>query len=139
MQIKLRARRRVPARPTRYSSVFGVTRAPARLRSRRCSPLCTGKRVSSLVPAALVLIKSYYQQIIDRVTSDLADDAELVGWAMCRADGSRGQPALRGHAGEIRRRPLSSLLEQLGCRKRITPPRKIWTTWLQPPKAVLGG
>ena len=28
--------------------------------------------------------QSYYQQIIDRVTSNLADDAELVGWAMCQ-------------------------------------------------------
>ena len=28
--------------------------------------------------------QSYYQQIIDRVTSNLAVDAELAGWAMCQ-------------------------------------------------------
>ena len=28
--------------------------------------------------------QSYYQQIINRVTSNLAEDAELVGWAMCQ-------------------------------------------------------
>lgn len=28
--------------------------------------------------------QSYYQQIIDRVTSNLAGDAELAGWAMCQ-------------------------------------------------------
>lgn len=80
-QVELEAQ--APARPTRCSSVFGATRARARLRSRRCSPPCTVSASSCLAPAAGA-DQSYYQQIIDRVTSNLAGDAELAGWAMCQ-------------------------------------------------------
>lgn len=84
MPSRSRAKRRGLARPIPCSSVFGATRAHARLRSRRCSPPYTGKRVFLFGTCGFGADQSYYQQIIDRVSSNLAEDAELAGWAMCQ-------------------------------------------------------
>ena len=43
-----------------------------------------GKRVFLFGTCGFGADQSYYQQIIDRVTSNLAGDAELAGWAMCQ-------------------------------------------------------
>ena len=43
-----------------------------------------GKRVFLFGTCGFGADQSYYQQIIDRVTSNLANDAELAGWAMCQ-------------------------------------------------------
>lgn len=43
-----------------------------------------GKRVFLFGTCGFGADQSYYQQIIDRVTSNLAVDAELAGWAMCQ-------------------------------------------------------
>ena len=43
-----------------------------------------GKRVFLFGTCGFGADQSYYQQIIDRVTSNLAEDAELAGWAMCQ-------------------------------------------------------
>lgn len=85
MQIRLRSRRRAPARPTRCSSVFGATRARARLPIAALLSALHGKRVFLFGTCGFGADQSYYQQIIDRVTSNLAGDAELAGWAMCQA------------------------------------------------------
>ena len=43
-----------------------------------------GKRVFLFGTCGFGADQSYYQQIIDRVTSNLAGDAELAGWAICQ-------------------------------------------------------
>ena len=43
-----------------------------------------GKRVFLFGTCGFGADQSYYQQIVDRVTSNLAEDAELAGWAMCQ-------------------------------------------------------
>ena len=43
-----------------------------------------GKRVFLFGTCGFGADQSYYQQIIDCVTSNLAGDAELAGWAMCQ-------------------------------------------------------
>ena len=43
-----------------------------------------GKRVFLFGTCGFGADQSYFQQIIDRVSSNLAEDAELVGWAMCQ-------------------------------------------------------
>ena len=43
-----------------------------------------GKRVFLFGTCGFGADQSYYQQIIDCVTSNLANDSELVGWAMCQ-------------------------------------------------------
>lgn len=72
------------ARPTRCSSVFGATRARARRRSRRCSPPCTASASSCLAPAALGPTRAITSRLLIAITSNLAEDAELAGWAMCQ-------------------------------------------------------
>ena len=140
MQIRLRSRRRAPARPTQCSSVFGATRARARLRSRRCFPPCTASASFCLAPAVFGADQSYYQQIIDRVTSNLAEDAELAGWAMCQ--GKMGPAVKQRYEAMLEQDPdnvrFKMLLDNWVAAKDH-PPRKIWTTWLQPPKGRAGG
>ena len=53
-----------------------------------------GKRVFLFGTCGFGADQSYYQQIIDRVSSNLAEDAELAGWAMCQARWACGQAAL---------------------------------------------
>lgn len=43
-----------------------------------------GKRVFLFGTCGFGASEEYFRQIIDRVTSNLANDAELVGWAMCQ-------------------------------------------------------
>ena len=43
-----------------------------------------GKRVFLFGTCGFGASEEYFRQIIDRVASNLADDAELVGWAMCQ-------------------------------------------------------
>lgn len=43
-----------------------------------------GKRVFLFGTCGFGADQSYFQQIIDRVSSNLAEDAELAGWSMCQ-------------------------------------------------------
>ena len=43
-----------------------------------------GKRVFLFGTCGFGASEDYFRQIIDRVSSNLAEDAELVGWAMCQ-------------------------------------------------------
>ena len=43
-----------------------------------------GKRVFLFGTCGFGASEEYFRQIVDRVTSNLANDAELVGWAMCQ-------------------------------------------------------
>ncbi len=43
-----------------------------------------GKRVFLFGTCGFGASEEYFRQIIDRVTSNLANDTELVGWAMCQ-------------------------------------------------------
>lgn len=67
-----------------------------------------GKRVFLFGTCGFGADQSYYQQIIDRVTSNLAGDAELGGLGdVSGQDGPCGQAALRGHArARSRQRPI---------------------------------
>ena len=85
-----------------------------------------GKRVFLFGTCGFGADQSYYQQIIDRVTSNLAGDAELAGWAMCQGK--------MGPAVKISTTPDLRCCSTTGLPRRTIPPRKIWITWLQPPK-----
>lgn len=99
-----------------------------------------GKRVFLFGTCGFGASEEYFRQIIDRVTSNLANDAELVGWAMCQGKmGLRSSSATRLCSSKIPITPALSCCSTTGSPQRITPPRKIWTTWLQPPKRPCWG
>lgn len=94
-----------------------------------------GKRVFLFGTCGFGADQSYYQQIIDRVTSNLAEDAELAGWAMCQGKmGPRSSSATRPCSSKIPITPDLRCCSTTGLPRRITPPRRIWTTWRQPPR-----
>lgn len=99
-----------------------------------------GKRVFLFGTCGFGASEEYFRQIIDRVTSNLANDAELVGWAMCQGKmGPRSSSATRPCSSKIPKTPDLRCYSTTGLPQRITPPRKIWTTWLQPPKRLCWG
>ena len=55
--------------------------------------------------------QSYYQQIIDRVTSNLAGDAELAGWAMCQ--GKMGPAVKRRYEAMLEQDPENARFKML--------------------------
>ena len=62
-----------------------------------------GKRVFLFGTCGFGADQSYYQQIIDRVISNLANDAELAGWAMCQ--GKMGMGVKRRYEGMLEKDP----------------------------------
>ena len=118
---------------------FGATRARARLRSRRCSPPCTASASFCLVPAVLAPARS---------TLGRLSTAYRLTWPMMpslRAGRCAGQdgPAVKQRYEAMLEQdpdtPALSCCSTTGSPQRITPPRKIWTTWLQPPKRPCWG
>lgn len=94
-----------------------------------------GKRVFLFGTCGFGADQSYYQQIIDRVTSNLAVDAELAGWAMCQGKMAlRSNSATRPCSSKIPTTPDLRCCSTTGLPRRTIPPRRIWTTWLQPPR-----
>ena len=94
-----------------------------------------GKRVFLFGTCGFGADQSYYQQIIDRVTSNLAGDAELAGWAMCQ--GKMGPAVKQRYEAMLEQDPKTPDLRccsTTGLPRRTIPPRKTWTTWLQPPR-----
>ena len=64
-----------------------------------------GKRVFLFGTCGFGADQSYYQQIIDRVTSNLAVDAELAGWAMCQ--GKMGPAVKQRYEAMLEQDPVS--------------------------------
>ena len=90
-----------PALPIRCSLVFGATR---RLHALGGGAAFRPARQARLLVWHLRLWcdQSYYQQIIDRVSSNLAEDAELAGWAMCQGKmGLRSSSAMSNASSKI--------------------------------------
>ena len=89
-----------------------------------------GKRVFLFGTCGFGASEEYFNQIIDRVTSNLADDAELAGWAMCQGKWApRSNNATRPCSSRIPTMPALRCCSTTGLPQRITPPRRTWTTW----------
>lgn len=94
-----------------------------------------GKRVFLFGTCGFGADQSYYQQIVDRVTSNLAEDAELAGWAMCQARWvPRLSSAMRQCSNKIPTTPDLRCCSTTGLPRRTIPPRKIWITWRRRPR-----
>ena len=70
-----------------------------------------GKRVFLFGTCGFGASEEYFRQIIDRVTSNLADDAELVGWAMCQ--GKMGPAVKQRYEAMLEQDPDSARAKML--------------------------
>ena len=95
-----------------------------------------GKRVFLFGTCGFGADQSYYQQIIDRVTSNLAERCRACGLGdVSGQDGSLpSSSATRQCLSRIPKTPDLRCCSTTGLPRRTIPPRKIWTTWLQPPR-----
>lgn len=94
-----------------------------------------GKRVFLFGTCGFGASEEYFRQIIDRVTSNLANDAELAGWAMCQGKmGPAASSATRQCSSKIPTMSALRCCSITGSPQRTIPPRRTWVTWPQPPR-----
>lgn len=70
-----------------------------------------GKRVFLFGTCGFGASEEYFRQIIDRVSSNLANDAELAGWAMCQ--GKMGPAVKQRYEAMLEQEPENARYKML--------------------------